>query len=100
MLSRAVLPLARPLASAATPAVRASAFAAQRPRWYVKPKGKGKKIDVKPGSTIRKAVPSSPNEETQSTQEQPEFETAAQPGAQSNAVRSRTPRHRIKYWNR
>lgn len=91
MLSRAVLPLARPLASAATPAVRASAFAAQRPRWYVKPKGKGKKIDVKPGSTIRKPVPSSPNEETQSTQEQPEFETAAQPGAQSNAVRSRTP---------
>ncbi|KAJ6171849.1 hypothetical protein N7470_000916 [Penicillium chermesinum] len=86
MLSRAVLPLARPNVFASASAVRVSALAAQRPRWYAK--AKGKKYDPKPGSTIKQRVPpaqSQGSQESQHAKEQPEFETAAQPEAASSS---------------
>lgn len=96
MLSRAVLPLTRPHVLASASSVRVSALAAQRPRWYAKPRNK---YEVKPGATIKKPTPTPPSQKSQQSQEseppkeQPEFETAAQPEAGSSSVRPYNPRH-------
>lgn len=100
MLSRAILPLAKPNVLAS--AVRVGSLSAQRPRFYAKGAPYKLPDSIQPKETNAKKPKNAQQPEPQQNQhaaEQPEFETQAKPetdAPESSSTVSSTP---IEIWN-